>query len=547
MIDRLLEKHLKPIARDYWRWQLWRPLTRCWAAMAVVGVALTMFHRWVGWWAAWVFPLFIAATAGWVLVVRRRWRRSEPDYREIARQIEREDPKLHALLLTAVEQQPDAATGQLNYLQQRVISEALEHNRRRPWGTRVFERLFFTQCAHGLALILFLGVLSGLWMTTPAGRSRFVAPRQGVTVTPGDTSIERGSGLVVLARFEGKLPGEAALVLKPANENARRVPLAKNLDDPVFGGSVPEVNRDLTYRVEFEGGKTRDFKVTVFDYPKLERADAKLTFPDYTGLPEKTIADTRRVSAVEGSALDYTFFLNKPVATARLVAKDKTVVSLQVDTNRPNVYRHQFKLDQSRQYELQLVDDAGRTNKVPPQFVMEALKNRAPELKLASPRGDQRVSPLEEIAFQAEASDDFGLKAYGVAYTLAGQETKFVQLGTNSSPNEKRPFNYLLPLEQLSAQSDQLLSYYVWADDFGPDGGLRRTSSDMYFAEVRPFDEIFREDQMDGAGGQPGGQQGGGQTQKLAELQKQIINATWKLQRAKAALPSLAAPGPLNR
>jgi hypothetical protein len=57
----------------------------------------------------------------------------------------------------------------------------------------------------------------------------------------------------------------------------------------------------------------------------------------------------------------------------------------------------------------------------------------------------------------------------------------------------------------------------------------------MYFAEVRPFDEIFREDQSGGGGG--GGQQQGGQSesQKLAALQKQIMSATWKLQREKPA------------
>src|SRR6185295_19477489 len=91
------------------------------------------------------------------------------------------------------------------------------------------------------------------------------------------------------------------------------------LDDPVFGASLPEVNGELTYRVEYGGEATRDFKVTTFEFPRLERADAKLTFPEYTGLTEKTIEDTRRISAVEGTALDYTFHLNKPVKSARLV------------------------------------------------------------------------------------------------------------------------------------------------------------------------------------------------------------------------------------
>src|SRR5438093_110764 len=248
MIDRLLENHLKPIARDFWRCQLWRGLAQCWAAMALASVGAILLYRFAGWWAGWVAPMLITAAVGWALLIWLRWRRSEPDYRQIARQIEQEDPRLHALLLTAVEQHPDGATGALNYLQQRVVREALEHNRRRPWGHRIFERLFFTQCAHWLALIAFVGALFGLRVTAPPGSSFFGGLTGGVTVTPGDTSLERGSGLVVLARFGGKLPGEATLVLKLHNDLERRVPLAKNLDDPVYGGSVPEVNGDLTYR-----------------------------------------------------------------------------------------------------------------------------------------------------------------------------------------------------------------------------------------------------------------------------------------------------------
>jgi hypothetical protein len=85
----------------------------------------------------------------------------------------------------------------------------------------------------------------------------------------------------------------------------------------------------------------------------------------------------------------------------------------------------------------------------------------------------------------------------------------------------------------------QLVSYFVWADDYGPDGQVRRTYSDMFFAEVRPFEEIFRADQSDAAAGQGQGEgegqgQGqGGQSTRLSELQKQIVIATWKLQREK--------------
>lgn len=530
MIDRLLKTHLEPIARDYRRWQLSRGLAWCWAALTLVGVGFLLVRQLAGWSFPFVFPLLVLAAIVAALILWRRNSRDRFDYRVIARQIEEQDPKLHALLLTAIEQQPDRATGELTYLQQRVIGEALAYRHKHLWGQRASVRLFYAQCAHLTTLALLVAVLSRLYVTTPAGQSFFSARTEGVTVTPGDASVERGSSLVVLVRFDGKVPAEATLVIRPANQNERRVALTKNLDDPVFGTSVPEINAELTYHIEYGARETRDFKVSVFEYPTLERADAKLTFPEYTALPEKAIEDTRRISAVEGTALEYTFHLNKPVTSATLVAKDKSTISLLADTNRPNVYQTGFKLDQSQRYDLVLVDDADRTNKVPPQFVIDVLKNRAPELKFAFPRGDQRVSPLEEIAFQAEVSDDFGLRAYGLAYNLAGEETRFIELGQSVAPQEKRQLRHLLSLEDLDAHPDQLLSYYIWADDVAPDGQVRRTSSDMFFAEVRPFEEIFREGQSPEGGAAAAGAQGN-RSEKLAELQKQIINATWKLRR----------------
>jgi hypothetical protein len=65
----------------------------------------------------------------------------------------------------------------------------------------------------------------------------------------------------------------------------------------------------------------------------------------------------------------------------------------------------------------------------------------------------------------------------------------------------------------------------------------------MYFAEVRPFEQIFRQGEQPSQGEQqqPSGSQQ--QAEELAELQKQIISATWKLvRRESAAKPTVDFP-----
>jgi hypothetical protein len=479
-----------------------------------------------------IIPTLIIAVlivAIWAWIRSAAW---QPDYRDIARRIEQQHPDLHALLLTAVEQRPDPQIGRLHYLQQRVIDQALAESGRHQWIAAVSTKQLWGMSFASLGtLAALVAVLLGLRLAPPASvlQASMTTARK-VTVAPGDALVERGSGVIVTARFDGSPPTEVTLVIGSHSNDTRRVPLIKSLDDPVFGGSIPEVSSNLVYHIEFANEQTREFKIAVFDYPSLQRADAHIAFPDYTGLSKKTIENTRRVSAVEGSQLEVVMQLNKPVVSARLIGKDKSIVPLHTETNTPQATLEDFPLKASQTYELQLVDVDGRTNKVPAQFVIDVLKNRKPELKFLAPRGDQKVSPLEEVSFQGEAWDDFGLRDYGLTYTVAGKEAVSMSLGTNSPANEKHAFGHLLKLEELQVVPDQLISYFLWADDIGPDGQVRRTASDMFFAEVRALEEIFRE--AEGQDAEGGGQSGqGNQATKLAELQKEIISATWKLKR----------------
>jgi len=121
MVVSLLRTHLEPVAGRQRRWKLWRGLAICWAGAALAGLGFILFQRLTGLGMGPALPLLAVAAAVAAILAWRRCKKWEPDFRQIARQIERHHPELHSLLLTAVEQQPDSATGTLNYLQDRVV------------------------------------------------------------------------------------------------------------------------------------------------------------------------------------------------------------------------------------------------------------------------------------------------------------------------------------------------------------------------------------------------------------------------------------------
>lgn len=513
-----------------------------WSALAAGLLIYILGSRVFGWNAPFFVPGILLIGVGAWFAVRASVNRLQFDLLDIAREVEAGDARLNSLLLAAYEEQKNAGSNGLSYLQERVILEALEANRRSPWGRQVAEKRFFKGVYHGVGFGAFVLAAALAFLVGPRGTALGLM-LGGVNVTPGSAEVEKGTALAVMARFPEPAPPEVKLLVIPKAGAVRSVPMDRALKDPVFGASFPEVQEDFSYAVEYKGRKTPEYHISVFEYPTLRRADASLKFPEFTGLGDKRIDDTHRVSAVEGTAVDYRLELNKAVKSATIATKSGKTLPLTKDAKFDNVYHLKVDLTESMKLALVLKDEAGRTNKTAQEFTLDALPNREPELKVVFPRGDQRVSAIEEVTLQAEARDDFGLGQYGLAYSIGGDEPKYIKLGDKASANEKKALAHLLRVEELGAQTDQLISYFAWAEDLGPDGKVRRSASDMYFAEIRPFEEIFRrgsdqkQKQQDQQGGGGGGQS---QSEQLAELQKQIINATWKLQRTE----SVSRPSP---
>jgi len=579
MIEEALRRQLEPVVDRRRRLSLaWR-LSIYWLACGLVGLALIGADRLLGWRAPSALAGLGLLAVGATLWAIYRSRRLRPDYRAIARNIEQQHPDLKALLLAAVEQKPEGPDGQFGYLQQQVLLQAVSHATDHDWVQSVSTgRLALANLSRLLALILLVCVLLSLLPSrsrpgTPAGAG-LLHGGYAIVVTPGDTEVEKGSPVVILARFEGRLPASVSLLFGPSGQTPERMTLTKSLDDPVFGGILQEVSTDLLYRVEYADRSTRDYTIGIYQRPELVRADAKIAYPAYTKLPEKTVEDTRQISVIEGSEVTLVFTLNKPVTSARLAPKTGIAPGLTIDSQYPNVLTTSLTATQTQQYELHLADAQGRSNKLPPRFVIDVQKNLPPQIVPVFPGNDVVVSPLEELALEAKVADDYGLVGYGLTYSLAGTQNQDVNLspakplvvtpsgvsrvegvppsnrgleardtqgnaltGTLRTGDAATQIRYLLAMEGLKAEPDQLLTYYFWADDIGPDGKPRRTASDMYFAEVRPFEEVFRESQsfqdqqnQEQQQNQEGEQQNQSGDQ-LARLQKQIISATWNIKQ----------------
>jgi hypothetical protein len=537
MPNNIITAALEPIVKCHRQQQIRKKITLLWTSLGAVGLVYAWLKQLQGWNHPNALAIFFTIWLVSSLFVWIRHRMTQISLRNVARKIEQEHPNLEALLITALDQEPDPRSGDYHLLQTRVIREALENNLKEPWDQPFHIQLFFSGVLRFASLLIV--ALAAFFLAKPAAPSNQSATpsvfKGKLAVEPGNQEMERGDAVVITARFGQKIPAQVNLVVMPSNGQTQKISMRKSMDDPLFGASLLSVDADTAYFIEFDDTTSDTYKLSIFEFPKLQQADAHLDYPDYTGEESRVIKDTLRVSAVEGTSLDYEFFLNKTVTKANLKDREGNLISLTADTTRSNVYQLSTVLQSSARYILDLEDTEGRPNKLPAEIFIRVSTNQPPSLKFAFPSGDQRFSALEEVSFEGETWDDFGLKGYGLGYQISGEEPIDIQLGDEAPAKKKINLSHLLALEELALEPGGLISYYLWAEDIGPDGILRRSYSDMYFGEIRPFEEIFRQGQPNAQQQQQQqeeqGQQQGSPAQQLAELQKEIISATWNIRR----------------
>src|SRR5690606_15065798 len=281
-------------------------------------------------------------------------------------------PDLRAALLAAMDQKPgpDREPG---FLQKRLFGEISEHALRHRWVRRVSaKRLAAAAWAQGIAVV---ALFASVWfllgeaplgvkapLAAEAGREDTSAPaRPGIRVTPGDVELEKGSRLVIEATFTGRAP-VAALLVHTTAAGETRLPMNVGLDDTTFSALIPKIEDDGTYHIAYEADRSDDFAITTFAYPALDRADATVTPPTYLGGEKIEIPDTREITVMEGSGMDWRLSVNKPVLAGELYGKDGDIIALTPSPDDPTVLLTSHQPEETQRYRVHLVDEKDRGN-----------------------------------------------------------------------------------------------------------------------------------------------------------------------------------------
>jgi len=514
----ILERQLTPVAERI------RQMRRD-SVATVTGLVLAFFGVALAFGMPGVLTCFVFLALAFFLIwlLQRLFVRAYPNIKEVAQSLEEENPELDSLLTTAVEQNE----GEGGYLRERIVEEAVRKVIAGGWkdSASLGKADRVRQFRLGALLAV---VLAALGIGLPRGggkvslRSPFTeAPAEGtldVRIEPGDVSVEYGSSVAVRGIFskEGTLP-VAELVLETGGGEQSRLPMKPALGDPVLVAQVRDITEDLKYWIETDSEQSDIYRIGVFVLPALERVDVVVVTPRDGGEVEEKIKDTLRAGIVEGGRAEFAFYLNRSVASAELVQKSGERIELGGGKEITAV----LEPDKTTTWHLHLTGEGGRENRKKPEVVVAVKQDLKPAIELVFPKGDLEVTPVQEVPLEVEIWDDRGVVAAGMSYRIGKVDREVLFDVGKFTTDKKNLATGMLDMEALGVGPTDMVTYHFWAEDVTTGGDRRRTTGDLYFVEVRHFEQIYREG-MGGEGSPPPG---------AAIRQKEVITATWKVDR----------------
>ena len=300
-----------------------------------------------------------------------------------------------------------------------------------------------------------------------------------------------------------------------------------------FEGMLFDLKKPLSYYVEADGVTSPTYKMTLVELPAVETLELEYVFPAYTGLPPQKVESGGDVAALRGTQVrvQVKSTMTTPAARSRSIRVHAAPLAAGAD----GILTGAFTIADDGYYHVELTGPKGERVTASPKFTIDAIDDQPPTVTFEKPKRDIKASPVEEVFLQARADDDFGVRSLDLVYSVNGGPEKTVPLYSKGAQSlTEVSGGHTVYLEEMDVKPGDFVSYYAKATDTDTVKGPKSVSSDIYFIEVRPFRQDFRRAQSQAGGGGGGG--GGGQQNQagaLSEQQRQIMSATYNVERDK--------------
>ena len=480
--------------------------------------------------------------------------------RDVALNVERNHPDLEDRLVSAIEfGNRESADPIEAHMLQRLLTDTLERVKGIDFKATIDHSR--TRKHVGIAALVIVGccVLSLLFpVEIRTSLLRVLVPWEKtdpilttkLTVEPGDARILRGKSLPIHVTVTGRSAEKVVLTYGSIGEQnvsaseiktvEQQINMLPNPDDKRgFAYEIFNIAAGMEYYITANEVTSERYTVEVFEMPKVTEISVAYTYSDYTGLKPVVQTGTGDIQAVVGTQAEIKLTTNKAIQTASIAISNSDNDLPRADSQQliaisGNTLTTSIDVVQDGTYTIELLCIDGFNNEIPIEYMIKAIPDAVPEVVIKEPGRDVKATKLGEVEIIAEATDDYGVAELKLMYRVGSDELQELVMESSvstsivdsGSATDSRPVAdgiYTFYLEEFDVEPGDVISYYAHATDNNTRTGPGEASSDIYFIEIRPFNENFHEGE-----GEPGEPAEPNPLLEVVSSQKQIIRETSK-------------------
>jgi hypothetical protein len=300
-----------------------------------------------------------------------------------------------------------------------------------------------------------------------------------LTIEPADSTILRGSPVLIQAKAAGDIPETLMLEIRPESREAVRVEM-KSEGEGKYSYRIPMAQYSLRYRAYNGRASSPERHIRVVDPPEVMKLRLTLIPPEYTGLPKEE-KEGGPIEALKGTLVNLEAQVTKTVREAKIVVDQKGQIPLEISENRVHGSILVFN---PGTYAIEVQDDLGFENANPARYPIRMIPDKYPEAEILSPDDDLEVAGNETIPIVYSARDDFGISSVKLSFQMSGRERS---LTLKSSPHQRSigPETFKWDLAGLALAPGERVSYRIEAGDNDSVSGPKFSSTRTLHLHVR--------------------------------------------------------------
>ena len=306
-------------------------------------------------------------------------------------------------------------------------------------------------------------------------------------VQPGDSSIDAGQQVEIVADIGGSLPEAVTVLFTTADRTYVDEPLTMQPTDDegrfrvlMVGDSNRGLRQSLSYRVVAGDAVSPEYAISVTQPPSAQVTQLEYEYPAYMTLPQH-VSTGGNIDAWDGTLVRIIAEANAPLVSAMLRFSDdpgftrpaeETVLSIN-DGAVTGVVKLELRGDGSspKYYRVEVKDSDGRTDPSPTVYTVNVRPDLPPTIRLLDPLKDITVPANAIVPLLVNAEDpDFLLRSVKLNFEVNG-ELRAPELlfdATRAGLKKSWMGTWDFSLKTLSLKPGDVVRYFITARDNKP-------------------------------------------------------------------------------